>query len=188
MSPELRKLRPGARTFRPAWLLGSLVVASIVAAACTAASPTWTYNPSIGVATPAAGSPGASAVVQASAVASPSAVGSAAPSAAASGAASGSASGAASLSLTAQNVAFDKKDLTAPAGQAFSLSFDNQDSGIPHNVAIYTDNTATNNLFRGDTVTGPTTTTYAVPALPAGTYYFRCDVHPTIMFGTLTVK
>ena len=41
-------------------------------------------------------------------------------------------------------------------------------------------------MFKGDIVTGPTTVTYDVPALPAGTYTFTCTVHPN-MTGTLTV-
>ena len=36
--------------------------------------------------------------------------------------------------------------------------------------------------------TGPATTTYSVPALKSGTYYFQCDVHPTTMNGTFVVK
>jgi plastocyanin len=54
-------------------------------------------------------------------------------------------------------------------------------------VAIYTDESATTSLFTGELVTGPKTITYKVPALPAGNYYFRCDVHPQ-MFGTFVVK
>ncbi len=33
-------------------------------------------------------------------------------------------------------------------------------------------------------MTGPATAEYAVPPLPAGEYYFQCDVHPT-MNGTV---
>jgi len=47
---------------------------------------------------------------------------------------------------------------------------------------------AAKSLFTGALVTGPKTVTYQVPALSAGTYYFRCDVHPTQMFGTFVVK
>ena len=36
-------------------------------------------------------------------------------------------------------------------------------------------------------ITGPAVATYDVKALPAGTYFFHCDVHPTQMFGTLVV-
>jgi hypothetical protein len=54
--------------------------------------------------------------------------------------------------------------------------------------AIFTDAGAAKSLFTGALVMGPKTITYQVPALPSGTYYFRCDVHPTQMFGTFVVK
>ncbi len=96
------------------------------------------------------------------------------------------------LHLTAKNTAFDTKCLAAPANQSFTIDFDNQDAGVPHNVEIYTDQNATKRLGGAtgatDTITGPATTAYHVGALPAGTYFFRCDVHPTAMFGTFVVK
>jgi plastocyanin/uncharacterized membrane protein len=79
---------------------------------------------------------------------------------------------------------FSSDRLTAPAGEAFGLVFDNEDDGVPHNVAIYTDDSAAESLFVGDLVDGPKTVTYDVPALDPGSYYFRCDVHPQ-MNGTL---
>jgi FtsP/CotA-like multicopper oxidase with cupredoxin domain len=36
----------------------------------------------------------------------------------------------------------------------------------------------------GDVVAGPTVTTYHVPELQPGTYFFRCDIHPDTMHGT----
>ena len=69
----------------------------------------------------------------------------------------------------------------------FEIVFDNMDAGIPHNVAIYTDENASTALFVGDTINGPEVITYEVPALDAGTYFFRCDVHPTTMTGTFVV-
>lgn len=92
-----------------------------------------------------------------------------------------------SLQISAHDIKFDKNCLAAPAGQAFTITFDNQDAGVPHDVAIYTNSSATTTLFKGAIVTGPATTTYHVPALKAGTYYFRCDIHPTQMFGTFVV-
>ena len=86
------------------------------------------------------------------------------------------------------NNVFDTSTLSAPAGTPFTVVFDNMDAGIPHNFSIYTDDTATTALFTGEFLTGPDTTTYKIPALDAGTYFFRCDVHPTTMFGTLTVE
>jgi plastocyanin len=93
-----------------------------------------------------------------------------------------------SLQITAQNNRFDENCLAAPAGQAFTITLDNDDAGSQHNVSIYTNDLATNELFKGDIITGPDSTTYNVKALDAGTYYFRCDVHPSSMNGTFIVK
>jgi len=128
--------------------------------------------------------------------AAPSAAASGAPSAAPSGAPSGSpaaspaASGGATgtvLELTASGIAFDKADLTAPAGVPFQIKFTNNDAGIPHNVAIHKDSPAGEVVWQGEIFSGTDTRTYDVPALPAGTYGFSCTVHPN-MTGTLTVK
>jgi plastocyanin/uncharacterized membrane protein len=81
---------------------------------------------------------------------------------------------------------FDTASLTAPAGGPIQLVFDNEDEGVPHNVAIYTDDSAEASLFVGEQIVGPDRITYDVPAIDAGSYYFRCDVHP-IMNGTLEV-
>ncbi|HET9671438.1 MAG TPA: cupredoxin domain-containing protein [Actinomycetota bacterium] len=76
--------------------------------------------------------------------------------------------------------------LSATPETPFALAFVNDDDGVGHNVAIYADETAQDPLFVGDIVEGPTTTTYEVSALDAGSYFFRCDVHP-VMDGTLEV-
>ena len=87
------------------------------------------------------------------------------------------------LTITAFDTKFDKDCLAAPAGQAFTIEFSNLDRGVPHNVAIYQDETAQQKYFRGELLDGPGKTTYSVEGLPAGTFYFRCDPHPT-MDGT----
>jgi nitrite reductase (NO-forming) len=92
------------------------------------------------------------------------------------------------LSIAASNTVFDTDCLAAPAGKPFTIAFDNQDPGVPHNVSIYKDDSATESLFVGELVTGPKQITYKVGALPAGTYFFRCDVHPTTMTGTFVVS
>jgi plastocyanin len=79
--------------------------------------------------------------------------------------------------------------LVAPAGQKLTLTFDNQDPGQSHNAHFYTaappDGT---DLFQSGLPTpGPETQgPENVDPQDAGTYYFQCDVHPT-MNGTFVV-
>jgi mono/diheme cytochrome c family protein/plastocyanin len=89
------------------------------------------------------------------------------------------------VTITAQGIAFTTQNVEAQAGKAFTILFDNQDNGIPHNVDIQ--DGSGNSVFKGDIVTGVVQKSYDVPALQAGTYKFVCDVHPN-MTGTLTVK
>lgn len=90
------------------------------------------------------------------------------------------------LEIKAFDVKFDKDCLAAPANQALTIDFSNLDRGIPHNVAIYQDETAGKMFFKGELVDGPGKTTYSVPALPEGKLFFRCDPHPE-MKGTFIV-
>jgi len=101
--------------------------------------------------------------------------------------ASAAAGASVTLQLTASGIAYDKTDLTAPANTPFSILFANNDAGIPHNVSIHAGSAGGTEVFRGEIFSGVGTRTYAVPALPAGTYTFACSVHPN-MTGTLTVK
>jgi cytochrome c oxidase subunit II len=91
------------------------------------------------------------------------------------------------LAIAAQNIKFDKTCMQVSAGQPFKIDFDNKDAGTPHNVAIYTDSSTTQSLFRGAIVTGPRDIVYSVSPLDAGTYYFHCDVHPG-MNGAFRVR
>ena len=90
------------------------------------------------------------------------------------------------LTVTAKDLAFNTKEIDLPAGQAITLTFDNQDAGVVHNIAIYTDASKAKNLFRGAQFPGVASNPYAIPALDPGTYYFQCDVHNT-MNGTVVV-
>lgn len=93
------------------------------------------------------------------------------------------------IDLTAENTAFDMKTITVPVGARVTINFNNKDSGVPHNFAAYTDSSGTTAIFKGGIVTGPAETTYTftAPSKP-GTYFFRCDVHPTVMTGQFIVK
>jgi cytochrome c oxidase subunit 2 len=95
--------------------------------------------------------------------------------------------GAAPLMIAAQNIAFDKTELTAPADTPFQIEFDNRDASIPHNIAIHEGSPTGPEVFRGEIFPGPAKKIYDVPPLAAGTYGFICTVHPN-MAGTLTVQ
>jgi len=96
------------------------------------------------------------------------------------------ASGGATTAITARDVKFSIGQLRFAAGEATSLKFVNEDS-VQHNLAIYADDSVKKSLFIGD-LQGAGTTTYEIPPLDKGEYYFQCDVHPTSMFGTATVE
>ncbi len=88
------------------------------------------------------------------------------------------------VQVSALNIAYEQSQISAPAGTAFTIHFDNKDPGVPHNVAIKDASGA--EVFKGDIITGPAQADYQVPALQPGTYTFTCSVHPS-MTGTLTV-
>jgi plastocyanin len=88
-----------------------------------------------------------------------------------------------SLSISAQNNMFDKDCLAAPPGEVFTIIFDNKDT-VAHNIVIVPEHGSSETLFRGEVITGPRSVTYSVGPLPAGSYHFHCEVHPTLMMGS----
>jgi plastocyanin len=92
------------------------------------------------------------------------------------------------IDLVAKNMAFDRSSLNVPAGAEVTITFNNQDSGISHNFAVYTDSTASKSIFVGKVITGVASITYTftAPSTPE-TYFFRCDIHPSIMTGSFIV-
>jgi len=93
------------------------------------------------------------------------------------------------VTLVAQNILYDLKTITANAGEEVTITLDNRDAGVLHNVAVYTDRSASQQIVAGAIITGPATedVTFTAPASP-GTYYFRCDVHPDTMNGAFVVQ
>jgi mono/diheme cytochrome c family protein/plastocyanin len=89
----------------------------------------------------------------------------------------------------AATAGFDPKTAEVKANTAFTLIFDNQDTTSgPHNLVL--NDSSGKAIPIGDTTffNGPKKVSYAVPALAAGSYPFLCQVHPSTMTGTLTVK
>lgn len=177
MEPAAMTPRAAAHQLSRRTLLRLSVLAGLggVLAACAGRSqPGWTFGPTLA---PPPGSPEAST--------SPSgAVGSAPPAsapAASAPAASPSAGGTGVvIRIVAIGIKFDLAEFSVPADTPFQIVFDNQDAGIPHNVAIYQGQAGGPTLFKGEIFNGVRTVTYEVPGLPAGNHYFQCDVHPTM--------
>jgi plastocyanin len=71
---------------------------------------------------------------------------------------------------------FNTDCLAAPAGEPFTIQFDNQDTSSlgNHNIHIFGGGA----LFVGDIARHGTSITYEVGALEAGTYQFRCGRAP----------
>ena len=92
------------------------------------------------------------------------------------------------LTVVAQDIAFDTSTIELVTGTPTTITFDNRDAGVQHNIAIYTDSSLSTELFNGELVTGPATIEYPIPPLEAGEYYFQCVIHPSNMNGTVVVS
>ncbi|MEO7803225.1 MAG: cupredoxin domain-containing protein [Actinomycetota bacterium] len=79
------------------------------------------------------------------------------------------------LTVSAKDSEFDTKCLAVAADGAFTVDFTNNDS-FPHNFSIYKESGG-EDLFKGKNQDKSGTVTYNVDALPAGDYYFQCDIH-----------
>jgi plastocyanin len=90
--------------------------------------------------------------------------------------------------LNASGFSFDVSTITVPAGATVNVHFNNNDGGISHNFAVYTTSAATDLIFRGSTISGVDSAVYTFTApITPGTYFFRCDIHPTMMTGSFVV-
>jgi plastocyanin len=90
--------------------------------------------------------------------------------------------------VTAQNVQFDADTIELTAGEETTLTFVNDDSSsTQHNISIYENEEAQDNLFEGQVIPGGQEVEYPIPAQEEGEYYFQCDVHPS-MNGSVTVQ
>ena len=166
---------PMRHSRRPVMALPALLVIAAFLAACSSTSAGWTYAP----APPP--TPVPSTEPSAGASAAPS--GSTAPSGSAP-APSGSGGGGPTVTITAQNIQFTTPTVTAPS-TGFTLAFDNEDAGTPHDVQIKDANGA--KVFETEIFPGVATKTYPVGPLAPGSYPFVCTVHSN-MTGTLTVQ
>jgi plastocyanin len=88
-------------------------------------------------------------------------------------------------------ITFSTNSLSWAVDTPVTVTLDNQDSGNIHDWDLYRDEAYTDSIGKTESVPAGSSGTVDIPALPAGTYYFRCDLHPPPtfpMFGTVTVS
>jgi plastocyanin len=90
-------------------------------------------------------------------------------------------------------IKFDSDTLTIAGGEPVEVLADNQDTGIPHNFAVYESQEAFRSggfdaaLAATEICNGLCQDTLTLE-LEAGEYFFQCDVHATQMTGMLVVQ
>jgi plastocyanin len=102
----------------------------------------------------------------------------------------GAAGGPVELELVAENTSYDPTELAAPAGADVTIVFDNDDPDLQHNFALFQSEDALDDpIFEGPIITGVDSTEYkfTAPEEP-GTYFYHCDVHPSVMTGDFIVE
>jgi cytochrome c oxidase subunit 2 len=100
--------------------------------------------------------------------------------------------GAQQFSIVGENIAFDLDEIVVEGDRQVAISFDNRDAGVLHNWALYESEEAAagaGGLIAGSTIQpGPVVQTIPFDPPDPGSYFYRCDVHPTTMTGTLVVR
>ena len=90
------------------------------------------------------------------------------------------------VEVTAADLEFNVETIVAPADEAFTVSFTNNEA-VPHNFSVYTEEGG-EEIAVGNVIDEGETDEVSVDALEPGEYFFVCDVHPTEMTGTLVVE
>ena len=98
-------------------------------------------------------------------------------------------SGPVAVRIVAKDLKFDKSTIRASASAPVTVTLDNQDAGVLHNIAFYTNASATQPIFVGEVFPGVLARdfNFRAPDSPRN-YIFRCDVHPDTMKGSFIVQ
>jgi plastocyanin len=90
------------------------------------------------------------------------------------------------LKISAKNVAFSVVCMEAQGGKPIVIELTN-DEAVPHDIAVFSNASKSQELKKSDTITGPNaSTTITVPPQAPGQLYFECTIHPN-MNGALVV-
>jgi plastocyanin len=95
------------------------------------------------------------------------------------------------VEIIARGLRFDQEEIRVQSNGQVRLRLDNQDAGVPHNIAVRTSPTDRTPVAPGSVglvFNGPGVddTVFDIP--DPGTYFFICDIHPTTMTGDFIVQ
>ncbi|HCV00872.1 MAG: hypothetical protein CL897_01325 [Dehalococcoidia bacterium] len=106
--------------------------------------------------------------------------------------------------ITIKASSFDYEEITLPPGVDFTMTLDNQDDSVAHNIIFFQGDEAAANQpilegcingcdsdgvqVRTELATGIIQHTFTFTTPPPGRYAFWCDVHPDTMTGILVVS
>jgi len=95
----------------------------------------------------------------------------------------------AGLAVTAADFSFTPAALEATAGEAVTVTLTNG-GDLPHTLTVYEDDAYTTAVAGADTgtIAGGGEGEFTVTFEEAKAYYFRCEIHPSQMQGTITVE
>jgi plastocyanin len=97
------------------------------------------------------------------------------------------------VTIAAKQIKFDLDKLIFPPNASVTVTFDNEDAGVPHTLTVWkSQSAAQSGADSGKLADTGQFTGVAQKVLPfktpgPGNYYFDCTVHPTSMFGTVEV-
>jgi plastocyanin len=97
-------------------------------------------------------------------------------------------SGGGTITVQAQDNNYSETELEATAGDEVTIVLDNRGAN-QHTLTMYTDAQYSQQLAEAGSgiVAGGANSSFDF-TFDAGTYFFRCEVHPTQMEGTLTAE
>jgi plastocyanin len=88
------------------------------------------------------------------------------------------------LTVVGERISFDVTELRIKAGEEVTITFENRDSGVPHNLRIE----GPEGPIKTDIANGPVTQKLTLTIDRPGVYRFLCEVHPSSMVGQLIVE
>jgi plastocyanin len=92
------------------------------------------------------------------------------------------------VEVDAADFSFDPDELSVPAGEELTFALSNTGSS-PHTLTVYADEDYSEAVAGADTENVPSETVGEFKVtLDAGDYFFRCELHPGQMQGTITAQ